>query len=471
MSLKIQKPILVGGIAISAGFLGLDAVSHLLAHSGDLLLLGTMAAGGGYWWWSRQQDNSSIPVIVDRTSLEQLVSQVQIISHRLTAEGGNGATALLPELQQAINQLERQHYRVAVTGGARVGKTSVIAALPATDIISDRPVEFTETPALFELDHPETQVQGLLHAADLVVYVTNGDLTATEFDYLQHLRQRLLVVFNKQDQFSPTDRATVYQNISRTVASITKNTLMISAKPAPIQVRTIAAEGTVQESIEQPPAAIDPLTISLRAVLATEGPQLVLANTYWEVDRLKNKGKAQLNHLRRDRAMPMIEQSQWIAGAAAFANPLPALDLLATAAVTTQMVVDLSAVYQQPFSLELGQSAASAMGGMLLKLGLVEFTTQTIGTVLKTNAVTYVAGGLLQGLSAAYLTRIVGLTLLEYFADQDLVAPPATAWQPDRFGTILTQVFQANQRMAVFQDLVQQGVQRLVPTSKSSLTA
>jgi uncharacterized protein len=470
MSLKIQKPILVGGIAISAGLLGLDAVSHVLAHSGNLLMLGTMAASGGYWWWSRQQDSSPPLVTVDRGSLETLITQVQLISQRLNAEGGNAAT-LLTELQQAINQVDRQHYRVAVTGGARVGKTSTIAALPATDIISEWPVEFTETPPLFEVDSNEGQLQALLHPSDLVVFVTSGDLTATEFAYLSNLRHRLLVVFNKQDQFAPVDRATVYQNISRTVASITKNTIAISAKPSPIKVRTISAAGDTQETIEQPPVEIDSLTVALREVLATEGAQLILATTYWEVDRLKNSGKTQLNQLRRERALPIIEQRQWIAGAAAFANPLPALDLLATAAVNAQTVGDLSAIYQQPFSIELGQSAASAMGGMLLKLGLVEFTTQTIGNVLKTNAVTYVAGGLLQGVSAAYLTRIVGLTLMEYFEDQDVVAPQSAAWNPDRFSTILTRVFQANQRLTVFQELVQQGLQQLIPAGKPQPTA
>jgi uncharacterized protein len=197
----------------------------------------------------------------------------------------------------------------------------------------------------------------------------------------------------------------------------------------------------------------------------------VMNTTYWEVDRLKNTGKAQLNGLRRARALPIIEQRQWIAGAAAFANPLPALDLLATAAVNAQTIVDLSAIYQQPFSIELGQSAASAMGGLLLKLGLVEVSTQAIGSILKTNAVTYVAGGLVQGMSAAYLTRIVGLTLMEYFADLDIVAAQANpVWNPERFGTLLQQVFQANQRLTVMQEFVQQGIQRLIPDAKPQVS-
>jgi uncharacterized protein len=464
MSLKIQKPILVGGLAATAGFLGLDLLSHAVASNGSTLILGTMAIGGSYWIWSQRRGSAAAqPVKIDTATLTALSNQVALIADRLTAEGGD-SVALRQSLTQAVQQIDRQHYRLAVTGAARVGKTSVIAALPATDFISAQPVELTETPALFEVDGADLQINQALQQADLVVFVTNGDLTATEFAYLSKLQQQVVVVLNKQDQIAMVDREVVYQNIQRTVTGITNQVVAVAAKPAPIKVRTIAASGDVQESIEQPSIEITPLTNALRTVLAESGEQLVLNTTYWEVERLKNTGKAQLNELRRARALPIIEQRQWIAGATAFANPLPALDLLATAAINSQTIVDLSAIYQQPFSIELGQSAASAMGGLLLKLGLVEISTQAIGNILKTNAVTYVAGGLLQGMSAAYLTRIVGLTLIEYFADQDIVATQSQPiWHLDRFSALLQQVFQANQRLTVMQEFVQQGIQRLIP--------
>lgn len=465
MSLQIQKPILVGGLAV-AGFLGLDLLSHA-ASNGNVLMLGTMAIGGGYWLWSKSRGTAvAQPLKIDSSTLTRLSDQVKLIADQLTIEGGNSAS-LRQSLAQALQQVDRQHYRLAVTGAARVGKTSVIAALPATDFISAQPLELTETPALFEVDGADVKITQALQQADLVVFVTNGDLTATEFAYLNKLQQQVVVVLNKQDQLAPVDRDTVYQNIQRTVAGLTNQVVAIAAKPAPIKVRAIAASGDVQESIEQPAIEITPLTNSLRTVLAESGAQLVLTTAYWEVDRLKNTGKAQLNGLRRARALPIIEQRQWIAGAAAFANPLPALDLLATAAVNAQTIVDLSAIYQQPFSIELGQSAASAMGGLLLKLGLVEVSTQAIGSILKTNAVTYVAGGLVQGMSAAYLTRIVGLTLMEYFADLDIVAAQSSpVWNLDRFGALLQQVFQANQRLTVLQEFVQHGIQRFIPDTK-----
>jgi uncharacterized protein len=471
MSLKIQKPILVGGLAVTAGFLGLDMLSHAVASNGNVLMLGTMAIGGGYWIWSKGRGTVvAQPIKIDSSTLTRLSDQVKLIADQLTIEGGN-SESLRQSLTQALQQADRQHYRLAVTGAARVGKTSVIAALPATDFISAQPLELTETPALFEVDGADVQIGQALQQADLVVFVTNGDLTATEFAYLSKLQQQVVVVLNKQDQLAPVDRDTVYQNIQRTVAGLTNQVVAIAAKPAPIKVRAISASGDVQESIEQPTIEITPLTNSLRTVLAESGAQLVLTTTYWEVDRIKNTGKARLNGLRRARALPIIEQRQWIAGATAFANPLPALDLLATAAVNAQTIVDLSAIYQQPFSIELGQSAASAMGGLLLKLGLVEVSTQAIGSILKTNAVTYVAGGLVQGMSAAYLTRIVGLTLMEYFADRDIMAAQSSpVWNPDRFSTLLQQVFQANQRLTVMQEFVQQGIQRLIPDTKPQVS-
>jgi hypothetical protein len=103
----------------------------------------------------------------------------------------------------------------------------------------------------------------------------------------------------------------------------------------------------------------------------------------------------------------------------------------------------------------------------MLKLGLVELSTQTIGSLLKGNAFTYVAGGAVQGVSAAYLTRLAGLSLIEYFQEQEVSTNEATG-QPfnlDRLGQKLQTVFQQNQRAAFLQGFAQQVVGYLAPKS------
>jgi uncharacterized protein len=476
MTMQLQKPILIGGLALSAGLLGLDSLHHVFAHAGDTLILGTMAAGGGYWWWSKQKGQMKAPataVVVNPETLQHLTAQVNTIIDRLTVEGAKSEAIeqLQQQLRHATSQLNRQSHQVAVTGKARVGKTTLIKELQSQT--ESQSLELLETPALFSTveNIDDVLTQQLASQADLVIFVTTEDLTATEYNYLKQLsqQQRLLLVFNKQDQYLPADRQAIQQKIKQTVASLVSadNVLSTSAQPQRIKVRKVQADGSVLESIEQPPVDLQALTQKLQQVLATEGAQMILATTYRQIDQVKTQGKLQLNSLRRHQALPIIEQNQWIVGATAFANPLPALDLLAAAAINTQMIVDLSGIYQQKFSLEQAQEVASNLGGLLLKLGLVEISTQAIGSILKTNAVTFVAGGLIQGMSAAYLTRIVGLTLVEYFAGQDVIVPQEQpAWHLDRFTAILSQVFQTNQRLTVLQDFVQQGMQRFIPEAE-----
>ncbi|MEQ8963994.1 MAG: YcjF family protein, partial [Coleofasciculus sp. C2-GNP5-27] len=181
--------------------------------------------------------------------------------------------------------------------------------------------------------------------------------------------------------------------------------------------------------------------------------QLIWGTTLRSAISLKAEAKTALNQARRDRALPLIEQYQWIAAATAFANPVPALDLLATAAISSQLVIELAGIYQQKFSLSQAQLAAKTLASLMVKLGLVELSTQTIGGILKSNAFTYIAGGAVQGVSAAYLTRLAGLSLIEYFQDQEISEPTATD-QPlnlDRLKEKLQTVFQQNQRTAFLQ--------------------
>jgi uncharacterized protein len=478
MTVRLQRPLLIGGIGLTLGLWGLDSVSHSLAGVGDLLTLGTIAAGGGYWWYSRRGNSAQVPlaqVEIDRTTLDRALAQVELVISQLAIEHSNSGQIdkLRQELTQAQANLTRVNRQIAITGGQKVGKSSLMQLLATQPIASDVPLQYIETPALFASDphHAATAARAYQLAlnADLVLFLTNGDLTATEYKYitaLQQAQQRVILLFNQADRYLPEERNLILQKLQSTVSATisASNIITTMTAPAPIKVRQIQADGSNLETLETPTVEIDRLSQQLSHVLATAGEKLLWANTYRQVAGVQAAAKSALNTVRRDRALPLIEQNQWIVGAAAFANPVPALDLLATAAVNAQMVVDLGALYQQKFSLDHAQAAAGAMGGVMLKLGLVEVCTQAVAGLLKTNAITFVAGGLVQGLSAAYLTRIAGLTLVEYFEAQDLVgAEPARAWNLDLLGSTLQQVFQANERVAYVQTIVKQGMERLAP--------
>jgi uncharacterized protein len=478
MNTVLQRPLLVGGIGLTLGLWGLDSMSHSLAGAGDWLTLGAVAAGGGYWWYSQRNSQTKVPVgkvEIDRPTLDKALAQVELVIKQLAIESPNSPQIdkLRQELAQVQTNSTRLDRQIAITGGQRVGKSSLIKLITTVPIPSATPLKYIKTPALFTSGEASataaTTAAQITHNADLVLFLTTGDLTATEYKYIAELNQanqRVVLLLNQVDRYLPEERNLILQKLQSTVAGTLApaDVISTSTAPTPVKVRKIQADGTNIETLETPPVDITNISQQLTNILATEGEKLLWATTYRQVAGVQTAAKASLNTVRRDRALPLIEQNQWIVAAAAFANPLPALDLLATAAVNAQMVIDLGAIYQQKFSIDQAQAAAGAMGNVMLKLGLVELCTQTVAGLLKTNAITFVAGGLVQGLSAAYLTRIAGLTLVEYLAAQDLVAPePTRAWNLDLLGNTLQKVFQANQRVAYMQTVVKQGLDRLVP--------
>ena len=477
MTVRLQRPLLIGGIGLTLGLWGVDSVAHSLSGVGDWMTLGTIAAGGGYWWYTQRGNGVQIPatkVDLDRATLDRLLTQVELVIGQLKIESPDNPQIELfkQQLIRATTNLTRPERQIAITGGQKVGKSSLMQLLTTAPVVCETPLKYIETPALFTVGGESSTAARIALEADLVLFVTNGDLTATEYKHLTDLHQahqRVMLVFDRSDRYLPAERSQIINQLQSIVSGTLKaaDVVATSTAPTPIKVRKIQADGTAIDTVETPPVDISSLDRQLAHVLATEGERLVWGNTYRQVTSVQTTAKTALNTVRRERALPLIEQNQWIVGAAAFANPVPALDLLATAAVNAQMVVDLGAIYQQKFSLQQAQAAAGAMGSVMLKLGLVEVCTQAVSGLLKTNAVTFVAGGLVQGLSAAYLTRIAGLTLAEYLAAQDLIAPePAREWNLDLLGNTLQNVFQANQRIAYLQTVVGQGIDRLGAVNK-----
>ncbi len=483
MSVNLRRPILVGGVGLSFSLWLLQSFHHSMGQLGELGVLGAIALGAGLLLF-QQKTSKSIDLLplaspLDRATVEKAIAKAESQIERLETETNNPDVGV--ELRQRVAQLsaelDRQEIKLAVTGGKGVGKTNLIQGLESSWLPQQaQHLTLKETPALFvgsDRDvEVETSAKEIALAADLVLFVTAGDLTDTEFQTLQQLKaanQRIMLVFNKQDQYLPTERATVLQQLRLRMAGrlVADDVVAIASNPAPVKVRQHQPDASVQEWIEPQTADLTSLSERLSQIIAREAQQLVWASTLRAAVAIKAEVKTQLNRVRRDRALPVIEQYQWVAAAAAFANPVPALDLLATAAISAQLVKDLGEIYQQKFSFQQAQAAAKTLGSLMLKLGLVELSTQTIGSILKGNAITYVAGGAVQGVSAAYLTRLAGLSLIEYFQEQEISENTATgqAFNFDRLGQKLQAVFAANQRTAFVRGFVKQVVGRLVPES------
>ncbi|MGB3533253.1 MAG: DUF697 domain-containing protein [Microcoleaceae cyanobacterium] len=474
MAVKLQRPILIGGIGLSASLWLLNSLQEHAAEFGELALLGTLAASAGVWWFQRQ-----VPAVVETETVlkpmtletvEGAIAKTEAMIDRLETEINNSSksvtnidlAALKTQLAELTPELNRQTLKLAITGGKAVGKTTILQLLESSWLEEqEQSLELTE----LSLDQTEE-----INQADFVIFVISGDLTDPEYQQFSQLishYHRGILVWNKEDQCAVSEQPVILQHIRETVEKFlsTDDIMTISAAPPAVKVRQYQEDGSVQEWMEEQPPEVSSLTQRLSQIVQQDQQLLVFGTTYRRAITLQNTVKEALNTVRRDRALPLIEQYQWIAAASAFANPVPALDVLATTAISTQLIVDLGGIYQQNFSLKHAQEIAKILGGQMFKLGMVELTTQTITGLLKSSTVTYVAGGLVQGASAAYLTRIAGLSLIEYFQIQ-----PVEMTDTENSGfniTLLSQtiksVFERNQTLNVLPTIAQQAIGKLTP--------
>ncbi len=470
MVVKLQRPILVGGLGLSFSLWMLDSWHDSIVQVGEFGLLSALAVGSGLWLFQQNRSKDSLEqldgMVVDRATVESAIAKTETVINQLAQEAENhpALETLREQVAQLLLELDRQKIKVAVTGGKSVGKSTLIQVLEQ-NLETQNVVSLQETAPLFREVGENSDVAILAEVAksDFVLFLTNGDLTDSEFQTLQQLKaanQPNMLVFNKQDQYLTDESANILLSLKQRMQG---NVVATAASPVAIKVRKHEADGSVQEWMEQPAADIQQLTQQLGEVLAQQRQRLVWVTTMRKAGLLKAEAKNWLNGTRRDRATPIIEQYQWIAAAAAFANPVPAFDILATAAINAQMVMDLGNIYQQKFSLEQAQTVAGTMGSLMLKLGLVELSTKAISTVLKSNAVTFVAGGVVQGVSAAYLTRVAGLSLVEYFQQQEIAIDSGTGLNLENLRQTLQKVFQQNQQIGFLQGFVKQGMKRLLP--------
>jgi uncharacterized protein (DUF697 family) len=475
----LKRPLLVGGLGLSAtlALLGSTHINPLDSST----LLSALALGSGLWWWRRGDSSRTspptaprpiAPPVVDRSRVKAELAALAALVETLAEESAMASTAL-PEAinryrqeHQALGtEVNRQTIQVAIAGDPRTGKTTLLELLtaPGTEAKAEaNPLSFAEVTLAPTAAPPDWL------GYDGVVLVTDGDITDSALTLLRErvmAGQGAVLVFNKQDHYDPTDQQTILAQLQQQMASLPVPVPVVStaAAPRPIKVRRHQADGTVIEMMETPDPAIAALHTTLAAALVAERPTLVAATVLRRAQALRQQVQTDLNRLRRDRAMPLIDQLQWVAGAAAFANPVPTLDLLATVAINGQLIMDLGKLYGFNLSLDEAKTAAGTLASLTVKLGLVELSTQVLTAVLKSHFATYLAGGLVQGLSAAYLTRMAGLSLVEYFEQAALVGTPATALSWAAIAQRLQSTIQQNRQLSLLQTLTRQGIDILKP--------
>lgn len=158
----------------------------------------------------------------------------------------------------------------------------------------------------------------------------------------------------------------------------------------------------------------------MAAVLRADGEELIADNLLLQSRQLGEASQQLLDRQRGRDAETIVERYMWIGAGVLLVNPLPGVDLLGTAAVNAQMVIEIGRLYGVSLSREAAQDLALSVGRTLAGLGLIKGGIGLISGALSLNLPALLLSRAVQAVTAAWLTRVAGRSFITYFRqDQD----------------------------------------------------
>jgi GTPase SAR1 family protein len=448
-----------------------------------IVLLGVLVAALVYYlfWLPRSSTKSSkrrralpkVPVAKTEAAEETLKAvrqQVSQIQDEVVRQ------ELLTRSREIEQNLARGELQLVVFGTGSAGKTSIVNALigrmvgqvgapmGTTEVGEtyalklkglEREILITDTPGILEAGVAGTEREQLARQlateADLLLFVLDNDLRKSESDPLQALAQigkRSIIVLNKADLFLERDRDAILARLRERVRGVVAASDVIAVAANPQAVK-------LEDNDWEPEPDIMPLIRRIVVVLRAEGEDLIADNILLQSQQLGEKARKLIDGQRRRQAEKIVDRFQWIGAGVIAVTPLPGIDLLATAAVNAQMVVEIGRVYGCELNLERGRELALSLGKTLASLGIVKGAVTLVTTALQLSIGGMIVGRAIQAVTAAYLTRIAGRSFIEYFRhDQD--------WGDGGMTEVVQRQFQLNRKDEFVKSFVQDAIIRVV---------
>lgn len=455
------------------------------SHTVRLVYLVSVGAGGvlltisicGCLWfvWSRtrqkhqqqrqaQETPENLSPQQRQQEIEQNLAQVQDLS---------GDPSVSPPLQRELDSLihnleakrKNQELQIAAFGTVSSGKSSVLNALAGREVFAtdarggttvhrnqipwpgtDR-LTLVDTPGIDEIDGAEHVHIATTAAedADLVLLVVDGALRSSEFQLLQRLEEmekKILVCLNKEDWFSEDDRNLLLNQIGQQLSSqvAREDIVVVQAKTSQRARTRLTSAGQEVEEFVELPVDIEDLASRMMEVVEQDGRDLLLANLLLQSRGMVDQARDRIRHALENRARNTVDGAMWAAGGAAALSPLPLVDLAAGSAIVVKMVIDLARIFRQDIDVQTALKLLGELGKNLVAILGVSAATpaaaSAVATILKTvPGAGTLAGGMLQGVVQALVTRWIGMVFIEYFQNEmqqpapDLASLARREWQ------------------------------------------
>lgn len=436
---------------------------------------------------SRRAKRQRLNVQVPEARADAASSTLQAVDQQIAQIQDEVARQALRNKQREIEaNLAQGEIQVVVFGTGSAGKTSLVNAIMGrmvgrvdapmgTTTVGEtyclrlkgleRKILITDTPGILEAGVAGTQREQLARElatdANLLLFVVDNDIRRSEYEPLRVLAEigkRSLLVLNKTDLYTEEDKEAILERLRERVKGFIapNDVVAIAANPQSVQLE--------DSEIFQPDVDILPLLRRMAVILRAEGEDLVADNILLQSLRLGEEARKLIDAQRRRQAEKIVNRFQWIGAGVVAVTPIPFVDLLATAAVNAQMVVEIGKVYGCELNLERGRELAVSLAKTIASLGIVRGAMELLSTALQLNVGTFIIGRAIEGVTAAYLTRIAGKSFIEYFRhDQD--------WGDGGMTEVVQKQFQLNRRDEFIKDFIQEAIARVVKplTDKSEV--
>ncbi len=371
-----------------------------------------------------------------RQSLKSIDQLTSLIQNNIASE------AFKHEKELIEKELLRGDLVVVFLGTGSTGKTSIIRSL-LNRIVGEigpsmgstkstnsyrlrlksltRGLNLVDTPGILEggVDGRIREKEALLKAsrADLIIFVVDSDLRSYEMELITSLSKvgkKLFVAINKCDLRSEAEEDRLVNLIQNHCMGLVdkRNIIPISASPQTIPV--------LGSRPLQPKPEINQLIKRIAIVLHEEGEELIADNILLQCRNLGASGRRLLSKQRLIKANRCIERYIWISSSVVFITPLPGVDLLGTAVVNGRMVMDISKIFGVKLTKSRAKFLAMSLGQTIAGLGIVKGAVSIISNSLSLHLPTYLIGKSIQSITAGWLTKVAGESLITYFEqDQD----------------------------------------------------
>ncbi len=317
---------------------------------------------------------------------------------------------------------------------------------------ADSAVILVDTPGLNEVEGQQRAAlaERAAATAELILFVTDSDLNATEFTALETLaaaNKPIILVFNKIDLYSPEERERLLHVLRQDrLGELLKDVPVIPTAADPREIEYVTEHEVGGETSEwrKPPPDIEALREAILEMLSREGLALITLNAaLFAADKSDRLASLRVK-LREQQANRVIWTYAAVKALAVGLQPIPIVDVVSGGAVDAAMVVTLARVYGLDFNWTHARKLATTIlkaAGWVLVPDLVSllFKGLTLGVGTVITAVP-------QGAAAGFGSYVIGQAAKYYFEH-------GSSWGPSGPKLIVKEILDATDRDSVLNRL------------------